>query len=106
MRQFTIALVLVFYQIYDAPIAKYFAYGPLVLFTIVYAWKARFRYRVCERVLYVLEEAIAITIFSLFLFKSEYITSYDIDFIGLAVILILEVIYYLIKIVNLVKYGK
>ena len=47
MRLFTASLVLVFYQIYDAPIAKYFVYGPLVIFTIIFAWKARFRYGVC-----------------------------------------------------------
>jgi hypothetical protein len=57
-------------------------------------------------VLYVLEEAIAITIFSLFLFDVNSLTKYDLDFIGLAVILVLSITFYLIKIVNLAKYGK
>jgi hypothetical protein len=36
----------------------------------------------------------------------EYIATYDLDFIGLAIILLLEIIFYLLKIVSLIKYGK
>jgi len=46
MRLFIISLALVFNQVYDAPIAKYFVYGPLLQFLIVYVLKGRFRYGV------------------------------------------------------------
>lgn len=63
-------------------------------------------YRVLERILFGLEEAIMITIFSFYLFDPSHMTEYEIDFIGLSVILFIHLTEITIKIVTWLVYGK
>lgn len=50
-------------------IAEYFIYGPIVIYDIVFLIKYKFRFKVFERVTFIIEEGVLITIFSLFIFK-------------------------------------
>ena len=87
-------------------IAKYFVYGPLVIYSVLYIWKGIFINKVIERILFGLEESIMIVIFSLYLFDPAHIIQYEIDFVGLAVILLLHIIYITLRLVSWLVYGQ
>jgi hypothetical protein len=87
-------------------IAKYFVYGSLVLYATLHLWKGIYVYNALERVLYGIGEAIAITIFSLYLFDVEDMVKYELDFIGLAVILLLDIIFIILRLISWLVYGK
>ncbi len=50
-------------------------------------------------------ECIIITLFSLFLFAPNYISTYDLDLIGLATVIIIEIALYIAKLVSFCKDG-
>lgn len=87
-------------------IAKYFVYGPLVLYAALFLWKGIYVYKVLERVLTGITEAIAITIFSLYLFDVEDMAKYELDFIGLTLILLLDIIFITLRLVSWLVYGR
>lgn len=52
------------------PLAKYFIYGPIVIYDIVFLIKYKFNFKVFERIMFIVQEGILITLFSLFIFKT------------------------------------
>lgn len=53
MRHLSIALILVLSTVIDtSSIAKYFVYGPLVLYAAFYLWKCVYRFKVAERIVF------------------------------------------------------
>jgi hypothetical protein len=107
-RLLLIALIFVLGQQLETNlhIAKYFVYGPLVAYAVLYIWKGVFVYNKTERILFGLGEAIGIAIFSLYVFGLNYIAQYDLDFIGLGAILILDIFYYTVRLISWLVYGK
>ena len=105
-QNLSVTLILVLDTLYTSNLARYFAYGPLVAYTVIYLWKNNFTYKIVERVLFGLGEAAAITLFSLYLFGNSYIIQYDLDFFALGLIIFLDVIFYTVKLVSWLKYGK
>ncbi len=49
--------------------AKYFIYGPIVIYDIVFLVKYKFNFKVMERIFFIIQEGILITVFSLIIFK-------------------------------------
>jgi len=108
MRQLLIVLIFLLGQLVEkeTTIAKYFVYGPLVLYAFLYFWKGYHINKIAERVIFSLEEAIILTIFSLYLFDPIHLAENELDFLGLAIILLLNVIYITMRLVNWLVYGK
>lgn len=79
-------------------ICKYLINIPLVLFTIIYLVKYKFTFKVFERVIVLIQDAVIIACFNIFILKYEYITSYAIDFYALCVVIFLEMLEMIIKI--------
>jgi hypothetical protein len=84
-------------------LAKYFIYGPLVIFDIFYVIKYKFSFRVFERVFFLLGEAVIITLYSLFIFYPSYIQLYDLDCLGLALVILLDLILFFPKLYSYCK---
>jgi hypothetical protein len=105
MRLFTIIGIIALGKILD-PMAYYFVYGPIILYAFIYTWKHDFTFKIGERIIFLLGEAVLVTLFSIFLFNPQYIQDYDLDFFGLAAILLMDVIFVIVKLVRLIKYGK
>ena len=107
-RQLSIVVIFLLAQLIETTttIAKYFVYGPLVIYSVLYIWKGIFINKVIERILFGLEESIMIVIFSLYLFDPAHIIQYEIDFVGLAVILLLHIIYITLRLVSWLVYGQ
>lgn len=63
-------------------------------------------YPITERILFGLGEAIAIVIFSMYLFDVTDLMKYELDFIGLAVILFLDLMIFIIRFIGWMCYGK
>ena len=69
--------------------AKYFIYGPIVIYDLVFLAKYKFTFRVFERLVFIVQEAVLITIFSLFIFNKQYIADNNIDLLGLGLVILL-----------------
>ncbi len=81
-------------------IAEYFVYGPIVIFDIVYLIKYKFTFKVFERVIFIIQEGVLITVFSLFIFKVEYVFDNNVDLIGLALVIFLELLIFFPKLIQ------
>lgn len=86
--------------------AKYFIFGSIVIFDIVYLIKYKFTFRVLERVFFIIQEGVLITIFALFIFNTGYIKDYSLDILGLALVLLLEILLFIPKLVSHCKNGE
>jgi hypothetical protein len=84
-------------------LAQYFIYGPILIYDIVFLVKYKFTFRVLERIFFILEEAALITVFSLFLFGNQYIYNYNLDLIGIAIAIVLDVIIFIPKLISYCK---
>lgn len=102
LRIMFIAALIVIGSLVD-PLAKYFIYGPLCLYFLLYSFKYVFTFKVCERVFFLLGEAVLITLFSIFLFKPSYVSTYSLDLFGLAIVILLEILLFLPKLVSRCK---
>lgn len=87
------------------PIPRYFVYGIIVIYTIIYCIKHDFVYKVFERVLYVLGECCLICVFSFFLFQTSYLADFHLDLFLVAAVLLIDIIYYIALIVFYCKNG-
>jgi hypothetical protein len=105
MRLFSIVGIIAIGQTMD-PLAYYFVYAPIILYAFIYTWKNDFSFKIGERIIFLLGEAIFVTLFSIFLFNPQYIQDYDLDLFGLALVLLIDVIFVIVKLVRLIKYGK
>jgi len=56
LRLFSIALIFTLGQIIETKttISKYFIYGPLVIYAILFAWKKEFIFKAAERTIFIL----------------------------------------------------
>lgn len=77
-------------------IPYYIVYGVYVTYAILFAIKNNFHYKVVGRIIFVTGEAFMIAAFSFFLFKKEFLTSYMLDFILVAVLFLMDLIYYIV----------
>jgi hypothetical protein len=107
-RHLSIVLIFVLGQHVETntTIAKYFVYGPLVIYAVLYLWKGVFMYKIFERIMFGIGEAAAITIYSLFLFAPDHLKQYEIDFLGLALILFVDLIVLTVRMIGWLVYGK
>jgi len=69
--------------------AKYYIYASLGIFEIIYLFKYKFAFKVFERILFLIQEGIVLTLFSLFIFNSSYIIDNNLDFFGLLIVVVL-----------------
>ena len=84
-------------------LAKYFIYGALVIYEIFYLVKYKFTFKCCERFIFILQEAIIICVYSIYTFKDQYLSDYDIDIIALFLVFVLEVLLFLPKLYRYCK---
>jgi hypothetical protein len=63
-------------------------------------------YPVFERVMFGIGEAAAITIYSLYLFAPDRLKQYELDFLGLALILLIDVIVLIVRMIGWLVYKK
>lgn len=56
--------------------------------------------------MYGIGEGAAITIYSLYLFDITHLMDYEIDFLGLALILLLDILIFVIRLIGWLAYGK
>lgn len=89
------ALVVVYRHYGD--IVKYFIYGVLAVYDLVYITKYKSTYPKCEILFFTISETILTVLFSFYLFKSPYITDSKVDFLGLALVILLEILLFLPK---------
>lgn len=68
---------------------KYVLYAPFVLYDIFHLVKYNTSFKVFERVVFILQESILITIYSMFIFDADHIRQYNLDFIAVAAIILL-----------------
>lgn len=108
MRQFSIVAIFLCAKLIEVEtsIAKYFVYGPLVIYSVLYMWKGIYINKVVERIIFGIEEGIIITLYSLFMFDPVNLALYDVDFFGLAIILLLDIIYITMRMVSWLVYGQ
>ena len=78
----------------------------LIVYSLLYLWKGEFKYQIMERVVFFLGDGAFLTLFYIFKYHPEYITQYDLDFFGLAGIMILDILLYLVRGGKLMCYGK
>jgi hypothetical protein len=83
--------------------AKYFIYGPIVIYDIVFLIKYKFTFRIFERIIFIVEEGVLITVYSLFIFGSHYIYDNNLDLIGLALVIFLELMLFIPKLISYCK---
>jgi hypothetical protein len=69
--------------------AKYFIYGPLVIFAVIYLLEYKYTFKCCERVFVLITEGIIIAVYSLYMFNYSYISTNNVDLFGLALVLLL-----------------
>lgn len=85
------------------PIAKYFIYGPIVIYDIVFLVKYKFNFKVFERVLFIIQEGVLITLFSLFIFNTQYLFDNNLDLFGLAIVILADLLLFIPKLVSTCK---
>lgn len=83
--------------------AKYILYAPIILYDLVHLIKYNYSYKIVERFCFILTEAVFITIYTMFLFGSAYITQYNLDFFGLGIIVFIEVLILLARVYSYCK---
>jgi len=77
---------------------KYVLYAPIICYDLFYLCTYNFVYKVFERVLFILSESTFITLYTLFLTNSTYISTYNLDFFGLTIIILIELIVIILRI--------
>lgn len=82
---------------------KYFVFGPLVLYIIIYLIKYKFTYKCCERFFFIIQEAVILTIYCLYIFNPSYIIKYELDLIALILVCVLEIILFIPKLISYCK---
>jgi hypothetical protein len=63
-------------------------------------------YPIFERIMFGIGEAAAITIYSLFLFAPDRLQQYELDFLGLALILFIDIILLTVRMIGWLVYRK
>jgi hypothetical protein len=120
MRLFFISLVIVldFKMSYsvdaDAGVAyqtapvvgRYFAYPFFIAYAAIYFWKGDFVFKTFERVIFLLGEAVALVMFSLFLGDLAHLIKYELDFVAIVIIIFLDVVVYSVRLVAWIWLGK
>lgn len=74
-------------------IPYYFIYGVYIVYAVLFGVKNNFLFKVVGRIVFVVGEVIMIGIFSLFLFKKDYVVDYNLDFILTAVLFVMDLVY-------------
>lgn len=100
------AMALMQVALIHSSMAKYFIYGSIIIFDIVYLLKYKFTFKVLERVFFIIQEGVLITVYSLFIFQSSYIKDYNLDLLGLALVILLEILLFIPKLVHYCKNGE
>jgi hypothetical protein len=77
----------------------------LIIYFLLYLWKGEYKYPILERVVFVLGDGVFLALYYLFKYKPEYITDYDLDLFGLAGVLGLDFMLYLVRGGKLFCYG-
>ena len=84
---------------------KYIINVPLALYAILYLIKYKFAYKVFERVLSSVQDALIIAIFNIFVIEYKHVSEYGLDFYAIAIVGIIEIIEVIIKLVRFCKRG-
>lgn len=85
------------------PMAKYFIYGPIIIYDIVFLVKYKFNFKVFERILFIVQEGVLITLFSLFIFNPQYIFNNNLDLFGMALAILIDLLLFIPKLVSTCK---
>lgn len=89
----------------DNLIPLYVIYGVYALYAIIFTVKHTWYYKCVGRVVFLFGEAFMVACYSFFLFKRDFLTSYKLDFILPAVVLLMDLIYYIAELVSYYKNG-
>ena len=77
----------------------------LGVYSVLYLILGEFRYKCMERVIFFLGDGAFITLYFIFTYKPVYITDHDLDLFGLAGIMTLDTLLYIIRAIRLYCYG-
>ena len=81
-------------------LAQYFVYGPIVIYDLVFLVKYKFTFKVAERLVFIIDEAVLLVVFSCFLFNPQYIYNNNLDLLGLAIVILLDLLLFIPKLVS------
>lgn len=73
---------------------SYFVYGVEFIYVVLFTWKNKFIYKKSGKIIFILGEAMFMTVFSFFLFKVQWIVDYHLDFLGVAAMLLADIVFY------------
>ena len=96
-------VLLISLSVYSASMAKYFLYGPIVLYDIFHIAKYNNSFRIVERIIFILQEGVLITIYSMFIFDRGSVKQYSLDFVAAAVVILFELFQLIIRIYSYCK---
>jgi hypothetical protein len=82
----------------STPTTKYVLYAPILLYDIFHLVKYNNSFKVFEKLVFVLQESLLITIYSMFIFDQGHIKQYSLDFIAVAATILLELLQLLLRI--------
>lgn len=83
----------------------YIVYGVYAFYAILFTIKHPFHFRIVGRILFVLGEAMMVAVFSFFLFKQDFLTSYSLDFILVAALLLIDLVYHIAELIDYYRNG-
>jgi hypothetical protein len=82
-------LVAINIQIGSAGIAKYLINVPLGIYMLLNLWKYKFSFKVLERIIVFIQDGAIIAAYNIFIENYSYLTTYNLDFFGLALVICL-----------------
>lgn len=77
----------------------------IIIYPLIHLWKGEFKYPIAERIIFIIGEAAFLTIYFLFKYGPSLITDYDLDFLLLAGVLLLDVLLYFVRAIRMCCYG-
>lgn len=76
-----------------------------MIFSIIYLIKYKFAHKVIERIFMFIQDAIIITLLNIFILKPSSVIDNLLDFYGLIIVIIIELIVLIVKFVIFCKRG-
>lgn len=86
-------------------IPYYIVYGVYAFYAILFTIKHPFHFGIVGRIVFALGEALMVAVFSFFLFKQDFLSSYSLDLIFVAALLLIDLVYYIAELISYYRNG-
>lgn len=104
-RLFLICGLMAVSMVLGNTIPYYIVYGVYAVYAILFTIKHNFHFKVVGRIIFVTGEVFMVAVFSFFLFKKDFLTSFMLDFILIAVLFLMDLIYSIIELISYYRNG-